>query len=467
VVADRAADWRSAGGRAAAASQASVNMIGVAMGIQSVAAHRVGWAVMVSAAVALTAGAATGRAQPAAQAGGGSEAVVPFRIQVPDAVLTDLKGRLQRARFADEFPGVGWDYGTNLDYIRSLVTYWRDSYDWRAQERRLNRFSQFKTQIGGLDIHFIHQKSSDPNAVPLLLLNGWPSSPVEYDKVIEPLTGQKGGGGAAAFHVVVPSMPGYGFSDKPRERGYNPERMAQVWASLMARLGYRRYLVHGSDWGIAVATYLALADSSHISGLHLAGCPGAPLGGPPPPRAPGTPAPPVSSNLGYQEIQTTKPQTLGHGLSDSPLGLASWIIDKWHSWSDHDGDLEQVYTKDDLLTNIMFYWVTNSGTSSARLYYESRHVDGQLQPTFFSTFMPAISRGKVTVPTGCGAFPSQFDNRGLPINRDPAIARKAAATRYNVVHASIAAKGGHFPALEQPQAWLDDLRTFVRGLAAK
>jgi pimeloyl-ACP methyl ester carboxylesterase len=172
----------------------------------------------------------------------------------------------------------------------------------------------------------------------------------------------------------------------------------------------------------------------------------------------------VSSNLGYQEIQTTKPQTLGQGLSDSPLGLASWIIDKWHSWSDHDGDLEKVYTKDELLTNIMIYWVTNSGTSSARLYYESRHVNGQLSPAFFATFMPPMSRGKVTVPTGCGAFPSQFDNRGLPINRNPALARKAAETRYNVVHATIAEKGGHFPALEQPQAWMDELRTFVRGL---
>ena len=261
--------------------------------------------------------------------------------------------------------------------------------------------------------------------------------PVEYDRVIEPLTKPAGAPGAPAFHVVVPSMPGYGFSDKPRERGYNPERMAQVWATLMARLGYSRYIVHGSDWGISVATYLALADSAHISGLHLAGCPGGAIG-PPPPPTPGAPPPRASSNLGYQEIQTTKPQTLGQGLSDSPLGLASWIIDKWHSWSDHDGDLEKVYTKDDLLTNIMFYWVTNSGTSSARLYYESRHVDGVLQPTFFATFMPPMSRGKVTVPTGCGAFPSQYDNRGLPINRDPALARKSAETRYNVVHLTIA-----------------------------
>ena len=406
-------------------------------------------------------------------AAGGPEAVVPFKIQVPASVLSDLKGRLQRARFADEFPDVGWDYGTNLGYLQSLVGYWRDKYDWRAQERRLNRFTQFKTNIGGVNIHVVHERASDPGATPLLLLNGWPSSIVEYDKVIEPLSNPAAHGGRPgdAFHVVVPSMPGYGFSDKPRERGYNPERMAQVWATLMARLGYTRYVVHGSDWGISVATYLALNDAAHVSALHLAGCPGGAIGPPPPPppgaSPPPGPPPPVSANLGYQEIQTTKPQTLGQGLSDSPLGLASWIIDKWHSWSDHDGDLEKVYTKDDLLTNVMIYWVTNSGTSSARLYYETRHVDGRLQPTFFGSFMPPMTRGRVTVPTGCGSFPSQFDNRGLKINRDPAVARKNAETRYNVVHQTIAAKGGHFPALEQPQAWMDDLRTFTRAQSGR
>jgi pimeloyl-ACP methyl ester carboxylesterase len=391
-----------------------------------------------------------------------STAIVPFQIRVSGEVLSDLKQRLTRARFADEIPGAEWDYGTNLAYLKTLVAYWRDRYDWRAQERRLNEFEQFKTSIDGLDIHFIHRRSKTPGAAPLLLLNGWPSSIEEYAKVIGPLTDPAAHGGQAAdaFHVVIPSMPGYGFSDKPRERGYNPERMADVWVKLMARLGYARYITHGSDWGIAVATHLALKDSAHMSALHLAGCPGGT-----PPAAPAPPTstpPPVSSNLGYQEIQTTKPQTLGHGLSDSPIGLASWIIDKWQSWSDHDGDLEKVYTKDELLTNIMIYWVTNSGTSSARLYYESRHVDGRLLPTFFEGFLPRLPQGRVTVPTGCGAFPSQYDRRGTPPNLDTAAARRSAEGRYNVVHLTISPRGGHFPALEQPQAWIDDLRVFAR-----
>jgi microsomal epoxide hydrolase len=391
------------------------------------------------------------------------DAVTPFKINVPELVLTDLKQRLSRVRLADEFPDAGWDYGTNRAYLEQLVTYWRDKFDWRAQERRLNRFDQFKTNIDGLDIHFIHQRSKSPGAMPLLLLNGWPSSIEEYAKVIDALADPAGHGGRAedAFHVVIPSMPGYGFSDKPRERGYNPERIAGMWAKLMARLGYARYGTHGSDWGIATATYLALKDAQHMAALHLAGCPGAVIGAPPAGRGSQAPAV-VSSNLGYQEIQTTKPQTLGHGLSDSPLGLASWIIDKWHSWSDHAGDVETVYTKDQLLTNIMIYWVTNTGTSSARLYYESRHVNGRLLPSFFEGFLPRLPEGRVAVPTGCGVFPSQYDRRGIPANTNQEAARASANVRYNVVHYATMPRGGHFPALEQPGLWLDDLRAFFR-----
>src|SRR5207253_655636 len=218
-------------------------------------------------------------------------------------------------------------------------------------------------------------------AVPLLLLNGWPSSIIEYEKVIGPLTDPVAYGGRAedSFHVVIPSMPGFGFSGKPRERGYDPERIARMWVQLMARLGYARYATHGSDWGSGIATRVALDDAPHVVALHLAGCGGAPApaganAGTPPAAQRGTgvnSAVNAAHNLGYQEIQSTKPQTLGQGLSDSPVGLASWIIEKWYGWSDHDGDLEKVFTKDELLTNVMIYWVTNSGASSARIYYES------------------------------------------------------------------------------------------------
>jgi pimeloyl-ACP methyl ester carboxylesterase len=393
-----------------------------------------------------------------------ADAVVPFKIQVSDAVLTDLKQRLTRARFADEIPDAGWDYGTNPAYLKQLIEYWRDKYDWRAAERRLNQFDQFKTKLDGLDIHFIHQRSKVATAKPLLILNGWPSSIEEYAKVIGPLTDPVAHGGRAedAFHVIIPSMPGYGFSDKPRERGYNPERMAAVWTKLMARLGYNRYYTQGSDWGVSVGTYLALNDATHVAALHLNGCPGGGVGAAPSAAANAAVRPPpmVSANGGYQEIQTTKPQTLGQGLSDSPLGLASWILDKWQAWSDHDGDLEKIYTKDELLTNIMIYWVTNTGTSSARLYYESRHVNGRLLPTFFEGFLPKLPEGRVTVPTGCGSFPSQYDRHGIAPNTDVAAARRSAESRYNVVYVTISPRGGHFAALEQPGVWVQDVRAF-------
>jgi pimeloyl-ACP methyl ester carboxylesterase len=392
--------------------------------------------------------------------------IVPFTIHVPDTDLRDLHERLTRARFADEIPGVGWDYGTNAAYLKTLVAYWRDRFDWRAQERSLNQFAQFKTNIDGLDVHFIHQRSPVQTAKPLLLLNGWPSSIVEYIKVIGPLTDPVRYGGRAgdAFHVVIPSMPGYGFSDKPRGRDYNPERIAAMWAQLMERLGYSRYATQGSDWGVSVATHLALQDSAHMFALHLNGCPGAPS--PQPPLAGAMAArQPVSANLGYQEIQTTRPQALGHALSDSPVGLAAWILDKWYSWTDQDGDIERVYTKDELLTNIAIYWLTNSGTSSARLYYESRHVEGSLLPTFFEGFLPPFSRGRVMVPTGCGSFPSQYDRRGNPPNLDPTAGRRNAETRYNVVYYTVQPHGGHFAALEQPKLWVDDVRAFMAAHA--
>ena len=400
--------------------------------------------------------------------------VVPFRIQVPSSVLTDLKQRLSRVRFADEFPDAGWDYGTNLAYLRSLVDYWRDKYDWRAQEKRLNQFGQFTTNIDGVDIHVIHQRSKNPNATALLLLNGWPSSMVEYEKVIGALTDPVAYGGRAedSFDVVIPAMPGFGFSGKPRERGYDPERIARMWVQLMARLGYTRYSAHGSDWGSGIATRVALDDPAHVAALHLAGC----GGGAPAPASTITAASgqarsaaanvnsavDAAHNLGYQEIQSTKPQTLGQGLSDSPVGLASWIVEKWYDWSDHDGDIGKTFTKDEILTNIMIYWVTNSGASSARIYYESRHMPGGPLPA--SPFVQP--GGRVTAPTGCGAFPSQYDRRASAVTTNTEAARTGAEARYNIVHFTTMPHGGHFPALEQPVLWVDDIRSFFHTAAA-
>jgi pimeloyl-ACP methyl ester carboxylesterase len=389
--------------------------------------------------------------------------VVPFRIQVPNAVLSDLKQRLSRARFADELQDTGWDYGTNLAYLKALVEYWRDKYNWRTEENRLNSFDQFKTTIDGVDIHFIHQRSKNRNAMPLLLLNGWPSSIVEYEKVIGPLTDPVAHGGRLedSFHVVIPSMPGFGFSGKPRERGYDPERIARMWVQLMARLGYTRYSAHGSDWGSGIATRVALDDPSHVAALHLAGCGGGAPAATPAPSPAANSAVNAAHNLGYQEIQSTKPQTLGQGLSDSPVALASWIIEKWYGWSDHDGDVEKTFTKDELLTNVMIYWVTNSGASSARIYYESRHMLGGPLPA--SPFVQPT--GRVAAPTGCGAFPTQYDRRATPANANTEAARKAAETRFNIVHFATMPHGGHFPALEQPTLWVDDIRAFFQEAA--
>ena len=303
------------------------------------------WPITVALLLAVSTGAAErpfamqSRAAPpiskAAPKSSSAPAVVPYTIHVPDAVLADLKSRLAHARLADELPGVGWDYGMNPGYLKELVAYWRDRFDWRAQERRLNRLPQFKTNIDGLDIHFIHVRSKNPGALPLLLLNGWPSTIDEYSKVIGPLTDPVSFGGRAedSFDVVIPSMPGFGFSDKPRERGFGTERIAAVWTQLMARLGYTKYGTQGTDIGSGVGAQLAVVDAAHMAGLHLTGCGGAAPAG-------------DTETTAYNFEQSTKPQTIGYSLSDSPVGLAAWIVEKFQGWSDHDGDLEKLYTKD-------------------------------------------------------------------------------------------------------------------------
>jgi len=401
--------------------------------------------VLCAAAVVLTLTIAT---PTSAQRGSSPEAIVPFKIQVPDAVLQDLKARLRNTRLPQEIPNTGWDYGTDLTYLRSLVAYWRDTFDWRAQERRLNELPQFKTTIDGIEIHFVHVKSKVPRAFPLAITHGWPGSFVEFTKVIGPLTDPVKYGGRAedAFDVVAISLPGFGLSGQPQERGFGPEKMGTIIAKLMARLGYTRYGLQGGDWGGIISRLVAIDDAEHVAGLHLNFCiaPG--------PSGPDANAgiPPAELQLmqernaymenerGYQQIQSTKPQTLGFALNDSPAGLAAWIVEKFHAWCDCDGDVEKSFTKNELLTNITLYWVTGTGPSSVRIYYENR--------------VAPANPAKVTVPTACAQFPKE-------ISAPP---RKSLEARYNLTRYTLMPHGGHFAALEQPDLLVADVREFFR-----
>ncbi len=379
-------------------------------------------------------------------------AIRPFEIDVPDEVLADLATRLDHTRFPDEV-GTDWTYGTDLAYLQELLTYWRESFDWRAQERRLNQFDQYKTRIDGLDIHFIHQRSPEANALPIIITHGWPGSIAEFTKIIGPLTDPVAHGGRAedAFHVVAPSIPGYGFSDIPREPGMGPEQVADINAQLMARLGYDRYGAQGGDWGSIISRLLAFKNASHVVGLHLNFLIAGPPQGVDDPTA-GVPAVELArmqerqaafgEETGYQQIQGTKPQTLGYGLNDSPAGLAAWIVEKFRNWCDCNGDPESIFTRDELLTNITIYWVTQTITSSTRMYYESRHASS------------AMSLGRVEVPTAGAIFPQE-------VYFSP---RKWVEAQYNLTRWTEMPRGGHFAALEQPELMVDDLRAFFQDL---
>ena len=372
--------------------------------------------------------------------------IKPFRIEVADEILDDLRRRLALTRFSDQIDGAGWDYGTDAAYLRELCRYWEQEYDWRAEERALNRFSQYTTEIDGQRIHFIHQRSSDDGALPLLVTHGWPGSVAEFTKIIEPLTAP----GPDAFHVVAPSLPGYGFSGPTRERGWDTRRVAEAFGGLMADLGYRRYGAQGGDWGSMVSSQVALVDPAHVVGIHL----NLVIAGPPEGEdfSKLTEAEQLGLrdvaryqevDSGYAKIQGTKPQTLGYGLNDSPAGLLAWIVEKFRTWSDCGGDVERSFTRDELLTNVMLYWVTATAHSSARLYYETQKSGRFGAPG-----------ERIEIPTGCAIFPKE-------IARPP---RRWAERQYNVVHWSEQPRGGHFAALEEPELLVDDVRAFFRPL---
>jgi pimeloyl-ACP methyl ester carboxylesterase len=376
-------------------------------------------------------------------------AVSSFRIAVPDAVLTDLKSRLRNTRWPEAELVDDWSQGAPLKWIKDVCGYWAEQYDWKKREAALNRFAQFTTDIDGLGIHFIHARSPHPQAMPLIITHGWPGSVVEFHKVIEPLVDPvaHGGNAADAFHVVCPSLPGFGFSAKPTTTGWGVGRIAQSWAVLMDRLGYARYGAQGGDWGSAVTTALGALDADHCAGIHITLAMGTR------PNVEGTPTPEETRALegikyyadwdsGYSKQQSTRPQTLGYALTDSPSGQAAWILEKFWAWTDCDGHPENILTRDELLDNVMLYWVTASAASSARLYWES----------FGPKRRPAVT---VKIPTGVAVFPKEIVT---PVRKW----MEAGFT--NITHWSEMPKGGHFAAFEQPDLFVREVRDYFRKL---
>ncbi len=383
-------------------------------------------------------------------------AVQPYKVHVPDSVLQDLKDRLARTRWPDEIPGSGWDYGSNLDYIKELVEYWRTEFDWRAQEERINRFSHFTADVEGLNIHFIHERGKGPDPIPLIITHGWPSTFFEILKVVEPLTDPENHGGSPedSFDVVVPSMPGYGFSSLTTERGMNPAKVGDLWVKLMRdSLGYSRFAAQGGDWGASVTAHLGFTYPDEVIGIHVTSASGVVASSHTGPgMAPLTEAEQKyvagreqwrQDEGGYSHIQGTKPQTLSYGLNDSPAGLAAWIVEKFRTWSDCGGDVESSYTKDELLTTVTIYWATGTINSSTRLYYESQR----------NPLSPAPGQ-KMRVPSGIAVFPQE-------ISRPP---REWAERAYDLRRWTEMPRGGHFAAMEEPELLVEDIRAFFRDL---
>jgi epoxide hydrolase len=377
-----------------------------------------------------------------------ASAIVPFHLDIPKAELDALGARLRNTRWADRETVADWSQGIPLAYVQELCAYWADAYDWRRLEARLNAIGQFRTEIDGLQIHFLHARSPERDALPLLMTHGWPGSVVEFLKVIEPLVDPVSHGGAAAdaFEVICPSLPGYGFSDKPRVAGWGIGRIAAAWAELMSRLGYSRYGAQGGDWGAIVTTRLANVDPQHLAGIHvnLALVPRDAI------RAVGEPTEEEQLALaaaldhrrfgsGYSAQQSTRPQTLGYGLVDSPAAQCAWIVEKFHAWTDNDGHPESVLTRDELLDNVMLYWLPGAGASSARLYWES--------------YDDPAAREPVDVPAGCSVFPKEV----FPVSR-----RWVEQRFSDLRHFGRLNRGGHFAAFEQPRLFVDEVRQFFR-----
>ena len=378
----------------------------------------------------------------------------PFKIQVSEEILSDLRDRLSRTRWSDDISGSGWDYGTNLAYIQELVDYWQNEFDWRAQERLINSFAHFRAEIDGLGIHFIHEKGKGPRPMPLVITHGWPGSFFEMYKIIPLLTdpGSNGGDPADSFDVVAPSMPGYGFSDHTSEPGMHVLRISDLWNKLMTEgLKYDRFGAHGGDWGASVTAYLGSAYPQNVIGIHVTS-----MVRPTPYLGPGSRALTeaekehmqqrehwLAAEGGYSRIQSTKPQTLSFGLNDSPAGLAAWIVEKYRTWSDCGGDVEKKFTKDELLTTVTIYWVAETINSATRLYYETQNHPWEMK-----------QGERIDVPSAMAVFPKE-------LSHPP---REWGERSFNVQRWTELPRGGHFAALEEPELLVEDIRAFFRPL---
>ena len=379
----------------------------------------------------------------------------PFTINVAQSTLDDLIERLARTRWPDEVEGAGWDYGTNLEYLKALVAYWQNQFDWRAQEIRLNHFAQFRADIDGFGIHFIHERGHGPNPLPIIITHGWPGSFCEMVKIIPLLAdpGSHGGDPADSFDVIVPSVPGFGFSDRPSGRGMTRTKTAELWARLMTEtLGYARFAAAGGDIGAGITQRLALSHPELLVGIHLTFL-GSSFLSPEQPELSETEQHYLraveqwSKQEGaYSLLHSTKPQTLAYGLNDSPAGLASWIVEKFRAWSDCGGEVERRFSKDELLTNIMIYWVTETINSSIRTYYENTHASS-----------PLDSGQHIDVPAAYAVFPKE-------INVPP---REWAERSLRIQRWTEMPRGGHFAALEEPELLVEDLRAFFRPLRSR
>jgi pimeloyl-ACP methyl ester carboxylesterase len=370
-------------------------------------------------------------------------AITEFKIDIPQASIDDLKNRLKQTRFPDRETPDDWSQGIPLAYVQELRDYWLNEYDWPTRQEHLNQWPGFMANLQGLDIHFLHIRSKHDSARPLILTHGWPGSIIEFQKVIGPLSDPEAHGGkpSDAFHLVVPTLPGFGFSGKPTEPGWNIEKIAGAWNELMLQLGYDRYYAQGGDWGSIVTTMIGIQNLGNCEAIHV----NMPIVGPDPETMSDL-TPEEQSALagmkfyqdhdsGYSKQQSTRPQTLGYGLADSPIGQAAWVIEKFYQWMDCDGHPENVVSRNELLDNVMMYWLPDAGASSARIYWES----------FGST-----SQDSLSLPVGCSIFPKEIFRTS----------ERWAKKRFtNLIHFNVLDKGGHFAAFEQPETFVNEIRT--------